>query len=90
MTSGSQVRPVLIEQPVLIAPWKYQPKSAEIADLIFRAEKHPLGTEFLHEGALDAVSAIFEAHAFVVEQAREHLSAEQSSLLDRPEDLPTP
>lgn len=44
--------------------------------LIHRAKAHPLGTEFLSQGALDSVSAAFGAHAFTVEAARERLQGE--------------
>ena len=44
-----------------------------VAELIELARKHRLGTEFLTEGALDAVSATFGAHAFTVEEARRKL-----------------
>ncbi len=49
----------------------YKPESKEIADLISRATEHPLGVEFLRDGALDSVAATFSVHAFVVEQARQ-------------------
>ncbi|MEK7466270.1 MAG: hypothetical protein AAB074_02545 [Planctomycetota bacterium] len=49
----------------------------EVVDaLIDRAKSHPLGTEFLSQGALDSVSAAFQAHAFTVEAARERLQGE--------------
>ena len=44
--------------------------------LIDRARSHPLGTEFLSQGALDSVAAAFQAHAFTVEAARERLMGE--------------
>ncbi|MCP3905918.1 MAG: hypothetical protein GY715_20020 [Planctomycetes bacterium] len=51
-----------------------EPPPAElIQDVIRRAHEHPLGTSFLTEGALDAVAATFEVHAFVVDAARETL-----------------
>lgn len=45
-------------------------------DLIAKADAHPLGREFLREGALDAVAATFKVHAFAVDRARELLAAE--------------
>lgn len=51
-----------------------QPREVEIADLIARAAEHPLGLDFLTNGALDAVSAVFSAHAFVIEHARASIS----------------
>lgn len=47
-----------------------RPREVEIADLIARATEHPLGLDFLTTGALDAVSAVFSVHAFVIEHAR--------------------
>ena len=55
-------------------PLRYQPSPEEVDRLISRAEKHPLGLEFLEQGALDAVSATFETHAFVVDGARDRLA----------------
>ena len=51
-----------------------RPNRAEVDALIQRASNHPLGTRFLTDGALDAVAATFNAHAFVVDAAREVLS----------------
>ena len=48
----------------------YAPPSEEVEGLIQRARQHPLGTDFLVEGTLDAVAATFEVHAFTVEKAR--------------------
>jgi len=45
-------------------------------DLIARADAHPLGREFLREGALDAVAATFHVHAFAVDRARELMNAD--------------
>lgn len=52
----------------------YQPTEDEVKSLIARAREHPLGLEFLERGVLDAVSATFGIHAFVVDAAREHLA----------------
>lgn len=53
---------------------KYQPTSSEIANLIRQAADHPLGKNFLLEGALDSVAVTFGVHAFVVDAARESLN----------------
>ncbi len=52
-----------------------RPDRAEVDTLIRRASDHPLGTRFLTDGALDAVAATFNVHAFVVDAAREVLGA---------------
>lgn len=52
----------------------FTPCEADVQDLIRKAEGHQLGTEFLRTGALDAVAAMFEVHAFVVEAARRKLN----------------
>lgn len=50
--------------------------SANTVDtLIGAARGHELGLEFLRVGSLDAVSAVFEVHAFVIEAARERLGS---------------
>ncbi len=46
---------------------------ADVVELIGAATRHPLGLEFLLEGNLGAVAAIFGVHAFTVEAARERL-----------------
>ena len=51
-------------------PKPYRPSAGEIDRLLTRAAKHPLGTAFLVNGALDSVAATFGVHAFVVEAAR--------------------
>ena len=56
---------------------KYQATSDEIANLMKRAEGHPLGKGFLVDGALDSVAATFGVHAFVVDAARESLKEPQ-------------
>ncbi len=52
---------------------RYRPTPDEIKGLLRRAAGHPLGTEFLLKGALDAVAATFGTHAFVVDAARDQL-----------------
>ena len=54
-------------------PMTYRPTPNEIDDLVIRATDHPMGTDFLVNGALDAVAATFGVHAFVVEAARQTL-----------------
>lgn len=46
---------------------------AKVEELITTAQNHPLGLEFLLEGDLAAVAAMFEVHAFTIEAARESL-----------------
>ncbi len=53
---------------------KYHPTASEIAKLMQQAADHPLGKNFLLEGALDSVAATFGVHAFVVDAARESLN----------------
>ncbi len=62
-----------------------RPSRAEVDALIQRASNHPLGTRFLIDGALDAVAATFNAHAFVVDAAREVLSAPAKITEPKPE-----
>ncbi len=56
-------------------PNSYRPTAAEVDDLVRSAAGHPLGTDFLANGALDAVAATFGVHAFVVDAAREAVGA---------------
>jgi len=55
------------------APATFQ--SHDVDDLVRRATEHPLGLDFLRTGSLDAVSATFHVHAFVVDAARDVLAA---------------
>lgn len=48
----------------------------EVEALIVAAEAHPLGTEFLREGHLEAVAITFQVHAFTVDAARRVLRGE--------------
>ncbi|MHC4216904.1 MAG: hypothetical protein ACYSU7_00455 [Planctomycetota bacterium] len=59
-------------------PSRYEPTAAEVDDLIGRAAKHELGTDYLLRGALDSVAATFQVHAFVVEAARRVLDAKDA------------
>ena len=56
-----------------LSPKRYTPTQAEVDALIARARGHELGVEFLKEGALDSVAAVFGAHAFVILKARQQL-----------------
>lgn len=51
-------------------PVRYRPTHEEVEALIGAARRHPLGLEFLRNGALDSVCALFGVHAFVVDSAR--------------------
>ncbi|HSP07817.1 MAG TPA: hypothetical protein VLR94_11610 [Acidobacteriota bacterium] len=51
----------------------FEPTPQQIHELIDAARNHPLGVEFLLEGDLASVAAVFEAHAFTIEAARDHL-----------------
>ena len=55
------------------APTRYLFNALDVEALIEAARKHPLGLEFLLNGDLSAVAATFQAHAFTVDAAREHL-----------------
>lgn len=55
------------------APTRYVFNALDVEALIDAARKHPLGLEFLLNGDLSAVAATFQAHAFTVDAAREHL-----------------
>jgi hypothetical protein len=51
----------------------YRPGETDVLALIRRAAGHELGTRFLLEGAQDAVAAVFQVHAFLVDAARDYL-----------------
>ncbi len=52
------------------------PTDGEVVELIAAAMRHPLGLEFLLDGNLGAVAAIFGVHAFTVDAARQRLREE--------------
>jgi hypothetical protein len=54
-------------------PSRYMFNALDVEALIEAARTHPLGLEFLLNGDLSAVAATFQAHAFTVDAAREHL-----------------
>jgi hypothetical protein len=58
------------------APSRYRPTVEEVTILVRQAASHPLGTNFLAKGAIDAVAATFGVHAFVVDEARRRLRDE--------------
>ncbi len=62
-----------------------RPSRAEVDALIQRASNHGLGTRFLIDGALDAVAATFNVHAFVVDAAREVLGPPAGMTEPKPE-----
>lgn len=51
----------------------FLPGAGAVDELIAAAERHPLGLEFLLEGELGAVAAMFQTHAFTVDAARDRL-----------------
>ena len=57
-------------------PSRYRPTVEEVTILVRQAASHPLGTNFLAKGAIDAVAATFGVHAFVVDEARRRLRDE--------------
>jgi len=68
--------PAPLRQPVEgpgPAPSRSLPPAGDVEALIAAARNHPLGLEFLLNGDLSAVAATFQAHAFTVDAAREHL-----------------
>ena len=57
-------------------PASYSTSEREVHALISAAKDHPLGTEFLTEGHLEAVAITFQVHAFTVDAARRVLRGE--------------
>lgn len=73
---------VVDERTLLTTPPKMagDPEDPRLVDqLIARAKKHPLGTDFLANGFLASVAISLGAHAFTVEAARRRLEREQES-----------
>ncbi|MFH2202875.1 MAG: hypothetical protein ABIJ96_07160 [Elusimicrobiota bacterium] len=54
---------------------QYRPSPEEVDALIARAKAHPLGLDYLLEGEADSISATFGVHAFVIDSARDLLTA---------------
>lgn len=48
----------------------------DVEALIVAAKQHPLGTDFLIDGHLEAVAITFQVHAFTVDAARRVLRGE--------------
>ena len=69
--SPSQPRVDATSQPASL-----QVPRHEVEALIGAARKHPLGTEFLVDGHLEAVAVTFQVHAFTVDAARRVLRGE--------------
>ncbi len=57
-------------------PGRYRPTVEDVTVLVRQAASHPLGTQFLAKGAIDAVAATFGVHAFVVDEARRRMREE--------------
>ena len=55
---------------------RFRPTGAEVEDLIARARKHPLGTDYLLHGYLDSVAATFQVHGYTVDDARRRLRSQ--------------
>ncbi len=53
-----------------VPPGTPRPESEEAADLIHRAERHPLGLHYLCAGAPEEVAATFSVHPYLVFRAR--------------------
>ncbi len=60
-------------------PDRYRPTVEEVTVLVRQAASHPLGTQFLAKGAIDAVAATFGVHAFVVDEARRRMKDEAAA-----------
>ena len=54
-------------------PRNFTPSQADVDSLINRAGTHELGVDFLKTGSPDAIAAMFEVHAFVVDAARDKI-----------------
>ena len=59
----------------------FEPSRDQVSSLIEQAHKHPLGIDFLQTGALDAVAATFQVHAFTVERARDTVETQKQTLV---------
>ncbi len=55
-------------------PCNFIPSQVDVDSLISRAGQHELGVDFLKTGSPDAIAAMFEVHAFVVDAAREKIN----------------
>lgn len=50
----------------------FRPAPEDIQELIAAAHEHSMGIDFLLDGDLGSVAAMFRVHAFTVEAAREY------------------
>jgi hypothetical protein len=57
-------------------PARHPVYERDVEALIVAAQQHPLGTEFLTGGHLEAVAITFQVHAFTVDAARRVLRGE--------------
>jgi hypothetical protein len=57
---------------------RYEPRQAEIDNLIRAAGQHPLGEDYLIHGHLGTVAITFGCHAFTVAAARDLLVARRA------------
>lgn len=74
MSNNNQLRPGL--------PRNFTPSPIDVDSLINRAGEHDLGIDFLRTGSPDAVAAMFEVHAFVVDAAREKINGASGDVSD--------
>lgn len=58
-------------KPPVSANSRFRPKNEDADALIKTASQHPLGLDYLKNGALDSIAATFGVHAFTIELARE-------------------
>lgn len=64
--------------PASSGPLNFIPTREEVDALIATARRHPLGIDYLREGALDNVAMTLRTHAFTVVAARELLARQES------------
>ena len=72
----ADVRPTRQRNNTMGRPEAFIAREHEVAALIDKARAHPLGTEFLIDGHLEAVAVTFQVHAFTVDAARRLLRGE--------------
>ncbi len=72
----ADVSPTRQHHDTMGQPEAFQAREHEVAALIGAAKAHPLGTEFLIDGHLEAVAVTFQVHAFTVDAARRVLRGE--------------
>lgn len=64
--------------PASRGPLDFVPTHEDVDALIAAARQHPLGLDYLREGALDNVAVTLKTHAFTVVAARERLARQNS------------